>query len=60
MPRRYLVAALGQLGRREEAAAALRELQGKWSNNFHNRPAYVPPEHYERLLEGFRRAGWQG
>lgn len=60
MPRRYFVAALGQLGRREEAAAALRELQTKWPSNFHNRPVYVSREHYEHMLEGLRKAGWQG
>jgi adenylate cyclase len=60
IPRRYLVAALGQLGLNEEAAAALRELQTKWPSNFRSRPAYLSREHYEHMLEGLRKAGWQG
>jgi tetratricopeptide (TPR) repeat protein len=59
LPRRFLVAALGQLGRREEAAAALGELQ-MWGPNALNNMALLGAEHYERLLDGLRKAGWQG
>ena len=64
MPRRYLVAALGQLGRQEEAAAALREwllvAPGLFDVVVRNRPPYVRPEDHEHMLEGLRKAGWDG
>jgi adenylate cyclase len=64
LPRRYLVAALGQLGRNEEAAAALAELQARWPDLSDSvarfRPPYVRPEDYEHMLDGLRKAGWQG
>jgi adenylate cyclase len=61
--RRYLVAALGQLGRREEAATALSELLSIAPNLpnmlIRNRPSYLRPEDHEHVLDGLRRAGWQ-
>ena len=64
MPRRYLVAALGQLGKLEEAAAALSEWQATAPNLFdavvRNRPPYVSATDQEHLLDGLRKAGWEG
>jgi adenylate cyclase len=63
MPRRYLAAALGQLGRQEEAAAALREFLSLAPSIFEvtvrNRLPFVRPEDHEHLLEGLRKAGMQ-
>jgi adenylate cyclase len=63
-PRRYLVAALGQLGRREEAATALRDLltvAPDLSNAMiRNRPPYISLEYHEHMLDGLLKAGWQG
>ena len=63
-PRRYLVTALGQLGRREEAAEALRDwlavAPGVFDNVVRNRPPYVLPEDHAHILEGMRKAGWTG
>lgn len=62
--RRYLVAALGQLGRREEAATALSEMLAITPEVpemfIRNRPSYLRPEDHEPLLDGLRKAGWQG
>jgi len=62
-PRRYLVATLGQLGRRDEAAAALRQFMAVAPDVFdatvRTRPPYVRPEDHEHILEGLRKAGWQ-
>jgi adenylate cyclase len=63
MPRRYLVAALGQLERQEEAEAALHEwvtlAPGMVDATARNRPPYVRAEDHEHLLEGLRKAGWR-
>jgi adenylate cyclase len=62
--RRYLVAALGQLGRRVEAATALSELLAIAPDLadmlIRNRPSYLRPEDHEHILDGLRKAGWQG
>ena len=61
-PRRFLVAALAQSGRREEAAAELREFVTKAPDVFNvmvrNRPPYMSPGDQEHLLDGIRKAGW--
>jgi adenylate cyclase len=63
-PHRYLAAALGQLGRRSEAANTIRVLltgeKSKVDAFFRNRPAHLRPEDYEHILDGLRKAGWQG
>ncbi len=63
MPRRYLAAALGQLGRTEEAAAELEALISDAPDVFNGRvrrrPPYVRPEDHEHLLDGLRKAGWE-
>ena len=59
-----LVASLGHFGRIEEASAALRELL-RWQPDFSKgyidatRP-FKNPEHLDLILEGLRRAGWEG
>jgi hypothetical protein len=62
--RRWLVAALGLLGRREEAEAALREwlavAPGLIDAVVRNRPPYIRPDHHALVVEGMRKAGWQG
>jgi adenylate cyclase len=61
-PRRFLVAALAQSGRLEEAAAELREFVTKAPGVFNvmigNRPPYMSPGDQEHLLDGIRKAGW--
>jgi adenylate cyclase len=61
-PRRFLVAALAQLGRREEAAAELREFITIAPDVFNvmvrNRPPYMSPGDQGHMLEGIRKAGW--
>jgi len=63
-PRRFLAAALGQLGRRAEAAAALRDFMDNAPQVFDSlvrqRAPFVRPEDHEHMLEGLRKAGWQG
>ena len=64
-PRSYpwLAASLGQLGRVEEASAALHKAMSTASDYFDflvkARPPWFRPEDYEHVLEGLRKAGWQ-
>jgi tetratricopeptide (TPR) repeat protein len=61
--RRYLVAALGQLGKHGEAATALQDFIRAAPRVFEamvrQRPPYMRPEHQAHLLEGIRKAGWK-
>jgi adenylate cyclase len=61
---RWLAAALGQLGRTNEAREALNEALAKAPDAFHrytqNRPPWFRPEDFEHKLDGLRKAGWQG
>ena len=61
---RWLAAALGQLGRAEEAQVALRmaiELSPRSFEFYvHHRPPWYRPDNYEHMLDGLRKAGWQG
>ena len=62
-PRRILVAALGQLGRNEEAAAALRDLLNvapRLLDASFRDERYIRAEDQEHLLAGLRKAGWEG
>ena len=63
-PRRYLVAALGQLGRHAEAQVALQEFMRAAPMVFdamvRQHPPYVSAAIQEHLVEGMRKAGWQG
>jgi adenylate cyclase len=64
MPYRWLAAALGQLGRSDEARAALHTAMTTVPTAFdrvvRNRLPWHRPEDYEHLLDGLRKAGWQG
>jgi adenylate cyclase len=56
----YLAASLGQLGRVDEAQDALRKAVAA-SPFFVRQPLpYVRPEDHEHMLDGLRKAGWQG
>jgi adenylate cyclase len=61
---RWLAAALGQLGRVEEARAALHkhlELSPRLFELYtRRRPLWHRPEDYEHMLDGLRKAGWEG
>jgi adenylate cyclase len=63
-PYLYLAASLGQLGREKEAHRALDEAMSAAPAVFdfltRGRPPWHHPEDYEHLLEGLRKAGWQG
>jgi hypothetical protein len=60
---RWLAAALGQLGRKEEAKAALEKAVAIGGASFdmyvRNRAPWWRPESYTHMLEGLRKAGWQ-
>jgi adenylate cyclase len=62
--RRILVAALGQLGQYSEAQAELREwltlAPGTLQTFIFNRPPWIRSEDHEHLLQGLRKAGWDG
>jgi adenylate cyclase len=61
---RWLAAALGQLGRTEEARAALHKAIELSPRAFElytrRRPPWHRPEDHEHMLNGLRKAGWQG
>jgi adenylate cyclase len=61
---RWMAAALGQLGRAEEAHAALDRAISVSPQEFdvyvRNRIPWMRPEDYEHMLDGMRKAGWQG
>ena len=63
-PYRWLAAALGQLGRIEEAKEALEKAialsPALWERNVRNRVPWVRPEDHAHMLEGLRKAGWEG
>jgi adenylate cyclase len=59
---RWLAAALGQLGRMEEAKDSLEALRTKWPNSFEMYVARQPPTYcsgeFKPMLAGLRKAGW--
>jgi adenylate cyclase len=61
---RWAAASLGQLGRRAEAAAMLRKAQEVSPVAFEffvrTRPPWVRTEDHAHMLDGLRKAGWQG
>lgn len=61
---RWLVAALGQLGRTEEAREVLHTAMTTAPKAFdlliRNGARWFRPEDYEHMLDGLRKAGWQG
>ena len=62
-PVAWWAAALGQLGRTDEAHAALELLQVTSPTYFsfitRTRPPDYSQQHYDHLLDGLRKAGWQ-
>jgi len=63
LPYRWLAAALGQLGRTEEAQAALDKAiataPGSFDLYVRRRVPWFRPEDHARMLEGLRKAGWR-
>ena len=63
-PYRWLAAALAQLGRTDEARAALNRAIGTSDQSFalyvRSCPPWFRPEYHEHMLDGLRKAGWQG
>jgi adenylate cyclase len=62
-PRITAAAALGQLGRSDEARAMLQtssEMLRPILNFISVKPLNYRPEDYDHLLDGLRKAGWQG
>ena len=61
---RWLAAALGQLGRIEEAKKALEKamaiVPGSFDMYVRNRVPWMRPEDHAHMIEGLRKAGWQG
>ena len=61
---RWLAAALGQLGRVGEAQEQLQKVIAIAPKSFdmfvRHRAPWVRPEDYEHMLEGLRKAGWEG
>ncbi|MGH7090967.1 MAG: winged helix-turn-helix domain-containing tetratricopeptide repeat protein [Stellaceae bacterium] len=61
---RWVAAALGQLGRTEEAKEALQRAIAAAPASFdlyvRKRPAWFRPEDHAHLLDGLRKAGWRG
>ncbi len=63
-PYRWLAAALGQLGRSDVARDALGRAIEVSPQSFefyvHGRPPWFHSEDHEHMLDGLRKAGWQG
>jgi len=58
---RWLVAALGQLGRTAEAKRTVMQAAAIAPTAFAiARVPWMPSNHYAHMLEGLRKAGWQG
>jgi adenylate cyclase len=58
---RWLAPALGQLGRTEEAKAALVKAMAPLAFDLHvrNRVPWMRPDDHAHMLEGLRKAGWR-
>jgi len=63
-PYRWLAAALGQLGRSEEAQEALKNAiaiaPAAFDMHVRDRVPWLRPEDHAHMLEGLRKAGWEG
>jgi adenylate cyclase len=61
---RWLAAALGQLGRKDEAREALKSAIERGPESFNRytqqRPPWFQSDDFEHMLEGLRKAGWRG
>ena len=61
LPYRWLAAALGQLGRSDEARDALEKATPASLEMYaRNRVPWMRPEDHAHMLEGLRKAGWEG
>jgi adenylate cyclase len=61
LPYRWLAAALGQLGRGDEARQALEKVTPASLDMYvRNRVPWMRPEDHAHMLEGLRKAGWPG
>jgi adenylate cyclase len=63
LPYRWLAAALGELGHTNEARAALHDAMSVSRTSYDwyvKGPRYFRPEDHEHMLDGLRKAGWQG
>jgi adenylate cyclase len=64
LPYRWLAAALGQLGWIEEAKEALEKaiviVPGSFDMYVRGRVPWMRPEDHTHMLEGLRKAGWEG
>ena len=63
MPHRWLAAALGQIGRTEEAKEALGKAiaiaPASFDMHVRSRVPWMRPEDHNHMLEGLRNAGWE-
>jgi len=63
-PYRWLAAALGELGRTAEAKAALEKAitvsPGSFDFQVRERPPWFRPQEHAHMLDGLRKAGWEG
>ena len=63
-PYRWLAASLGELGRTESARAALEKAVNVSPSSFdfqvNQRPQWFRPAEHAHMLEGLRKAGWEG
>jgi adenylate cyclase len=63
-PYRWLAAALGELGRTAEAKEALEKAIAVSPASFdfqvRERPPWFRPEDHAHMLDGLRKAGWEG
>jgi adenylate cyclase len=61
---RWLAAALGQLGRTEEAREVLEKAiaaaPAQFDMHVRNRVPWMRQEDYAHMVEGLRKAGWEG
>ena len=61
---RWLAAAFGQFGQFSEAREALQQATEVSRDAFlryvRSRPPWFLPENYEHMMDGLRKAGWQG
>jgi adenylate cyclase len=64
LPYRWLAATLGQLGRADKARSALKKATAIGAAALYmyvrNRVPWQRPEDHAHMLEGLRKAGWQG
>ena len=55
---RFLLAALGQLGRQAEGEALIKISPAGYDYYAHHRPPWFQPADHTHMLEGMRKAGW--